>query len=143
LVLDKLFGGIAGLLVDVEISITDRRDAVYLAEFDCLISAEPQHRVGDLSVALLSLRGGVPGGPGGPGGWQAGPPGLWLDGAQLDPSAPLVSKPRFFDSAEDPTPIWGRIFSTTFECFPMRLRRLGHRDQAVVTITKYGSEPNS
>ena len=66
MVLDKLFGGIAGLLVDVEISITDLRDAVYPAEFDCLISAEPQHRVGDLSAALLSLRGG-PGGYGGPG----------------------------------------------------------------------------
>jgi len=90
-VLDKLFGGIAGLLVDVEISITDRRDAVYSTEFDCLISAEPQHRVGDLSAALLSLRGGVPGGPGGPGGWQEVPPGLWQDEAQLDPSAPLAS----------------------------------------------------
>lgn len=91
--LDKLFGGIAGALVDVEITITDLRDAVYPTEFDCLISAEPQHRVGDLSAALLSLRGG-PGGYGGPGvrgGWQAGPPGLWLDGAQLDPAAPLAS----------------------------------------------------
>jgi DNA segregation ATPase FtsK/SpoIIIE, S-DNA-T family len=83
LVLDKLFGGIAGPLVDVEISITDLRDAAYPTEFDCLISAEPQHRVGDLSVALLSLRGGGPGG--------YGAPGLWLDGAQLNPAAPLVS----------------------------------------------------
>ena len=97
--LDKLFGGIAGPLVDVEISIADLRDAVYPIEFDCLISAEPQHRVGDLSAALLSLRGGPggyrgPGGPGAsgaPGGWQTGPPGLWLDGAQLDPAAPLAS----------------------------------------------------
>ena len=92
--LDKLFGGIAGPLVDVEISITDLRDAVYPTEFDCLISAEPQHRVGDLSAALLSLRGGGYGGPaapGAPGGWQAGLPGLWLDGAQLDPAAPLAS----------------------------------------------------
>jgi hypothetical protein len=101
--LDKLFGGIAGLLVDIEISITDLRNAVYPAEFDCLISAEPQHRVGDLSAALLSLRSsgyGAPGGPGGPSGWHAetpGPPGtpgtpaLWLDGAQLDPAVPLAS----------------------------------------------------
>jgi hypothetical protein len=29
--LDKLFGGIAGLLVDIEISITDLRNAVYPA----------------------------------------------------------------------------------------------------------------
>ena len=79
--LDKLFGGIAGALVDVEITITDLRDAVYPTEFDCLISAEPQHRVGDLSAALLSLRAGGYGGPGGPGssggsggpGWDAGP----------------------------------------------------------------------
>jgi hypothetical protein len=41
LVLDKLSGGIAGPLVDVEITITDLRDAVYPTEFDCLISAEP------------------------------------------------------------------------------------------------------
>ena len=73
--------------MDVEISIADRRDAVYPAEFDCLISAEPQHRVGDLSVALLSLRGG----PAASDGWRAGPPGLWLDGAQLDPAMPLAS----------------------------------------------------
>jgi len=65
--LDRLFGGIAGPLVDVEISIIDLRDAVYPTEFDCLISAEPQHRVGDLSAAFLSLRGGGYGGPGGPG----------------------------------------------------------------------------
>jgi hypothetical protein len=77
LVLDKLFGRIAGLLVDVEISISDRRDAVYPAEFDCLISVEPQHRVGDLSAALLSLRGE----PGAAGGWPGGLPDLWLDGA--------------------------------------------------------------
>ncbi|MGZ4435052.1 MAG: hypothetical protein ACXVW7_15700, partial [Trebonia sp.] len=83
--------------MDVEITITDLRDAVYPTEFDCLISAEPQHRVGDLSAALVSLRGGgyggpgVPGAPGAPGGWQAGLPGLWLDGAQLDPAAPLAS----------------------------------------------------
>ena len=95
--LDKLFGGIAGPLVDVEITITDLRDAVYPTEFDCLISAEPQHRVGDLSAALLSLRAdgyggpGAPGALGAPGGWQAGPPGLWLNGAQLDPAAPLAS----------------------------------------------------
>ena len=88
--LDKLVGGIAGLLVDIEISVTDLRDAVYPAEFDCLISAEPQHRVGDLSAGLLSLRG-APGGPGTPGDWHAGLPGLWLDGAQLDPAAPLAS----------------------------------------------------
>ncbi|MFZ2047292.1 MAG: hypothetical protein WAV12_25120, partial [Trebonia sp.] len=78
--------------MDVEITITDLRDAVYPTEFDCLISAEPQHRVGDLSAAVLSLRAGgygAPGVPGAhgalgvPGGWQAGPPGLWLDGAQL------------------------------------------------------------
>jgi hypothetical protein len=86
-VLDKLSGGIAGPLVDVEITITDLRDAVYPTEFDCLISAEPQHRVGDLNAALLSLRAGgyggpgvlgvlgAPGGPSGPGGtgWGAGP----------------------------------------------------------------------
>ncbi|HET6190052.1 MAG TPA: hypothetical protein VFE59_24025 [Trebonia sp.] len=83
--------------MDVEISITDLRDAVYPTEFDCLISAEPQHRVGDLSAALLSLRAGrygapgAPGAPGGPG-WDAGPPGLWLDGAQLDPAAPLYDR---------------------------------------------------
>ena len=76
--LDKLSGGIAGPLVDVEITITDLRDAVYPTEFDCLISAEPQHRAGDLSAALLSLRAGgygAPAAPGAPGGtgWDAGP----------------------------------------------------------------------
>ena len=67
--------------MDLEISITDMRDAGYAPEFDFLISAEPQHRVGDLTAALLSQGGG----------WQPGLPGLWLDGAQLDPSAPLAS----------------------------------------------------
>ena len=57
--LDKLSGGIAGPLVDVEITITDLRDAVYPTEFDCLISAEPQHRVGDLSAAAEILAGAL------------------------------------------------------------------------------------
>jgi DNA segregation ATPase FtsK/SpoIIIE, S-DNA-T family len=67
--------------VDFEISITDVRDPVSGAEIDCLISAEPQHRVGDLSAALLAIRGGR----------DPALPGLWLDGAQLDPAAPLAS----------------------------------------------------
>jgi DNA segregation ATPase FtsK/SpoIIIE, S-DNA-T family len=71
-----------GLLMDLEISITDMRDAVSEAEIDCVISAEPQHRVSDLSAGLLAMRGG---------GWTAEPPGIWLDGSQLDPSAPLTA----------------------------------------------------
>ena len=59
------------------ISITHLRDAVYPIEFDCLISAEPQHRVGDLSAALLSLRGGL-----------AGLAGLAGMGARADPAPP-------------------------------------------------------
>lgn len=68
--------------MDFEISITDVRDAAFAAETDCLISAEAGHRVGDLSAALLAVRGG---------GRTRALPGLWLDGSQLDPSAPLAS----------------------------------------------------
>jgi hypothetical protein len=68
--------------VDLEISITDMRDTVSRGEIDCLISAEPQHRVSELSAALLAMRGG---------GRPAEPPGIWLDGSQLDPAAPLAS----------------------------------------------------
>ena len=67
--------------MDFEISITDVRDAVSAAEIDCLISAEPRHRVGDLSAALAMHGGGrIP-----------APAGLWLDDTQLDPGAPLAS----------------------------------------------------
>ena len=45
-----------------------------------------------------------------------------------------VPKSRFSDSAEGPAPIRGRTFSTKPQCFPMRLRRPGPRDQAVVAI---------
>jgi S-DNA-T family DNA segregation ATPase FtsK/SpoIIIE len=68
--------------MDLEISITDMRDTVSRGEIDCLISAEPQHRVSELSAALLAMRGG---------GRPAEPPGIWLDGSQLDPAAPLAS----------------------------------------------------
>jgi hypothetical protein len=36
-----------------------------------------------------------------------------------------VSKPRFFDNAEDLTPIWGRIFSTTFDMLSCEAAVLG------------------
>ena len=67
--------------MDFEISISDVRNAVSAAEIDCLVSAEPQHRVGDLSAALLAMRGSR----------ATALPGLWLDGSQLDPAGRLGS----------------------------------------------------
>ncbi|WP_300612837.1 FtsK/SpoIIIE domain-containing protein, partial [Trebonia sp.] len=73
-----------GPLMDFQVSITDVRDAVSAAEIDCLISAEPQHRVGDLSAALLAMRDGLSQAR------PAGVPEIWLDGTtRLDPAAPL------------------------------------------------------
>ena len=77
--------------MDFQISVTDMQDNALVAlksqsEIDCLISAEPQHRVSHLIMALLAVceldarlaRG-------------SGLPGLWLDGRQLDPAAPLAA----------------------------------------------------
>jgi S-DNA-T family DNA segregation ATPase FtsK/SpoIIIE len=77
--------------VDFQVSVTDMRDNVPVtrksqSEIDCLISAEPQHRVGDLIMALLGVCE-----PDARLARDSGLPGLWLDGRQLDPAAPLAA----------------------------------------------------
>ena len=79
--------------MEFQITVTEMRDASALrgmppAETDCVITAEPQHRVGELASALARLSG--------VNGWSARPdtdagPDLWLDGARLDPATSLVS----------------------------------------------------
>ncbi|MGH7733999.1 MAG: hypothetical protein ACREOE_09950, partial [Gemmatimonadales bacterium] len=87
----QLCPALGGPPVDFQISVIDMRDNAPVArksqsEIDCLISAEPQHRVGDLIMALSPVC--TPGARLAPG---SGLPGLWLDGRQLDPAAPLAA----------------------------------------------------
>jgi S-DNA-T family DNA segregation ATPase FtsK/SpoIIIE len=77
--------------VDFQISVTDMRDNGPVtrksqSEIDCLISAEPQHRVGELVMALSEVCV-----PGARLAHSSGQPELWLDGRHLDPTAPLAA----------------------------------------------------